>query len=225
MIAFDGILFDTLGFRADAIVNALAAEQITIDRQQVLSMLPAHSLAEAIRIIATDAHADETTLDLATLRAERAISELGSRGALLNVGVRDRLRRAAAVTRIVVRADSRRRDVEELLRLAELDSAISFVRCSDDVGEPAESAPHTQAGSLNAAQHANRQSAHTFAPRASVERSYAQITRRLYSNRTLLGTSANIGIALEFGEAGRTEARQHGFATPDSFDATNLAGA
>jgi len=227
VIAFDGILFDTLDFRANAVVTALAAEGIVTNKQQVLSLLPSHSLAEAIRG-ATSAHADETALDLAALRADRAIAEIGSRGAMLNVAVRDRLRRAAAVTRIVVRADSRRRDVEELLRLAELDSVVSLLRCSDDLGDHASN--HTTTGASTQlrgdAANANATSAQSNSRPlrlSTVERSYAHIARRLYSNKTLLGTAAYIGVALEVGETARAVARAHGFATPESFDAANLS--
>ena len=220
VIAFDGILFDTLEFRATAVVNALAAEGVETNLQHVLSVLPSHSLAETIRAIAGDAHTDETALDLASLRAQRAIAELGSRGAVLNVAVRERLTRAAAVTRIVVRADSHRRQVEVLLRLAELDAVVSFIRCSDDHGDHA--SDHTIArvgtqshgGVANVQVDGGQSNPQPVRP-LSVERSYAHITRRLYSNKSLLDTAANIGIALEVGETGRTAARTHGFATPE----------
>ena len=229
VIAFDGILFDTLEFRATAVVNALAAEGVETNLQHVLSVLPSHSLAETIRVVAGAAHADETALDLAALRAERTIAELGSRGAVLNVSVRDRLQRAAAITRIVVRADSRRREVEELLRLAELDSVVSFIRCSDDLGGHAGDHTIVGAGTDSAGDVANVQVGSSQSnPQPvrplSVERSYAHIARRLYNNTTLLGTEANIGVALEVGERGRTAARAYGFDTPESFDAANLSG-
>ena len=226
VIAFDGILFDTLEFRAHAVIDALAAEGVVTSKQHVLSILPSHSLAEAVRA-ATGREVDETTLDLAALRAERAISEMGSRGAVLNVAVRDRLRRAAAVTRIAVRADSRRREVEELLRLAELDSVVAFVRCSDDVGNHTKetSSVRTSAQATDSAVDSGSGSVPFSRPSArqsTIEHSYAHITRRLYSHMTLLGTAAHIGIALEVGEAGRTVARTHGFATPENFDTAHL---
>lgn len=220
VIAFDGILFDTLEFRAIAVAEALAAEGVVATTERVLSVLPSLSLAEAVRA-AANSSVDETTLDLASLRAERAISELGSRGAALNVTVRDKLRRAAAVTRIVVRADSRRREVDELLVLAELDSVVSFCRCSDDVGALAHShATNPQSATTAAAGQLRAPPTQL----SSVERSYAHIARRMYGNMTLLGTSANIGIALEVGEPARTVARTHGFSTPDGLDAANLPG-
>lgn len=202
VIAFDGILFDTLEFRATAVANALAAEGIATEKDAILSALPARSLAEVIRFVVPQHALDETTFDLAALRAERIISELGSRGAMLNVAVRDRLRRAAAVTRIVVRADSRRRDVEQLLSLAELDSVVSFVRCSDD----------TDNASVRSTDTANE----------SIERSYAHIVRRLCSNRSLLGVASSIGVAVEAGEGARSVARTYGFDAPDNFSAVQL---
>ncbi|MEP6833173.1 MAG: hypothetical protein ABJB74_07245 [Gemmatimonas sp.] len=212
VVAFDGILVDTLEFRATAIVDALAAEGVVTNVRTVLFIVPSLSLPEAIRIAAKADHVDETTLDLAVLRAERLIGDLGARGATLNLAVCDRLRRAAAVTRIVVRADSRRREVEPLIALAELDSVVSFVRCSDDASVPNTNDTKGVASPLHAPE----------AQPSSLERSYAHITRRLYGNRSLLGTSAEIGIALELGDVGRTVARSHGFVTPENFDAANL---
>ena len=232
VIAFDGILFDTLDFRASAVVEALSAEGVVTSKQHVLSILPSHSLAEAVRAAAANSHADQTTLDLAALRAERAIGELGSRGAVLNVTMRDRLRRAAAVTRIVVRADSRRLEVEELLRLAELDSVVSLLRCSDDLGDRTSNRTSDGTGArvnthlqveVGDVSSISGQSHLVPVRLSSVERSYAHIARRLYNNGALLGTAAHIGIALEVGETGRAVARTHGFATPESFDAANLS--
>ena len=220
VIAFDGIMFDTLDFRATAVVDALAAEGIGVNNHEVLSVLPTRSLAEAVRAVVHAQTVDETTLDLVALRAERTISEIGSRGAQFNAAICDRLRRAAAVTRIVVRADSPRRTVEQLLALADLESLVSFVCCSDDLNntELASDLRRNAPGDV-----APQQVLQSFRS-PSVERSYAHIVRRMYSNRGLLGTAACIGVALEVGDAGRAVARGHGFVTPESFAAAALPG-
>lgn len=207
VVAFDGVLFDTLPLRALAIVEAFAAECVTTDESVITSLVASRSIAETVReYLSLQASpgtlVDETTVDLVALRAERAAAALGSRGALLNVIVRDKLRRAAAVTRIVVRADSRRREVEPLLVLAELDSIVSLVRCSDDA-------------------------AATLSPsvgHASLERSYAHIARRMAGNMNLLGESSTIGIALEASDVARRAARALGFDAPDNFSTASLPG-
>lgn len=207
VVAFDGVLFDTLPLRASAIADALAAEGVMIDNSAVASLVAARSIAETIREclsngVSSNTAIDETTLDLAVLRAERTAADLSSRGAVLNVAVRDKLRRAASVTRIVIRADSRRRDVEPLLALAELDAIVSFVRCSDDA---ATSSPQSTGHS-------------------SLERSYAHIARRMAGNMNLLGESSTIGIALEASEVARHAARTLGFEAPENFSTAALPG-
>ncbi|MEO7362473.1 MAG: hypothetical protein ABI120_19240 [Gemmatimonadaceae bacterium] len=214
VVAFDGLLFDTLPLRSAAIAAALSAEGYGITDDMVRDVVASRSIAEAVRACAlisigasqhnpsTGAGLDETALDLATLRAERAAGEVTSRGAVLNVSMRHRLQRAATVTRIVVRADSLRRDVEPLLAMAELDSIVSFVRCADD---------------------GDRATAHGIG--SMVEKSYADITRRMAGNMNLLGERSAIGIALELSDSGRAAARMLGFDTPETLSAATLPGA
>ncbi|MGV3710970.1 MAG: hypothetical protein ACO1Q7_19255 [Gemmatimonas sp.] len=204
VIAFDGLLFDTIGLRADAVRDALIAERVDIAATDVAALMPSRTIAEAVRAAAAVDFADETALDLATLRAERTVTEQSARGAILNVHLRDRLRRAAGVTRIVIRADSRRIEVDRLLGIADLEGVVSFVRCSDDMG----TAP-VGAG---------------FATGSSVERSYLHIGKRMYANSSLLGGSAGIGVAIEVSEAARVVARSHGFTTPENLESARIAG-
>lgn len=197
VVAFDGVLFDTLEVRATAVANALAAEGLPANRTHVQQVLPSLSLAEAVRAVAAAVvHgarvADETAIDLAVFRAERAVGELVVRGATLNVGVRERIHRAAAVTRIVVRADSSRAQAQELLSLAGLDEVVSMLRCSDD-GPPSD----------NVGTH-----------HASAHRSYDAILKRMAGNASLLGERSSVGIALESSVTAQRIARTFGFETP-----------
>lgn len=214
VVAFDGVLFDTLPQRSAAIVDAFSAEGFAVGNELVHPVVAARTTAEAVRACARilvaqsrDIALDETTIDLVTLRAERTVSELTSRGAVLNVAMRERLRRAAIVTRIVVRADSRRRDVEPLLAMSELDSIISFVRCGDDGDRPTS---HAFGSMVNT---------------SMVDKSYADIARRMAGNMNLLGERSAIGIALEVSEWGRAAARVLGFDAPDTLSAATLPGA
>ncbi|MEO7997918.1 MAG: hypothetical protein ABI852_10765 [Gemmatimonadaceae bacterium] len=209
VVAFDGVLFDTLSLRATAIAESLVTEGVTVTHELVASIVASRSIAETIRMClqkwqpTESSTIDETLLDLVTLKASRAVSDLTARGASLHVTVRDKLRRAASVTRIVVRADSRRREVEQLLIMAELDSIVSFVRCSDDGSPPSE---HVAGAS-------------------TLERSYAHIVRRMAGNANLLGEASSIGIALEASEQGRIAARALGFEAPENFSSALLPGA
>lgn len=204
VIAFDGLLFDTIGLRAEAVREAMIAERIDVAAADIAALMPSRTVAEALRASAPADFADETALDIATLRAERIVTEQSARGAILNVPLRDRLRRAAGVTRIVVRADSRRIEVDRLLGIADLEGAVSFVRCADDLG----SAPNETGARAT----------------SSVERSYLHIAKRMYANSSLLGGSAAIGVAIEASEAARVVARTHGFSTPESLESASIPG-
>lgn len=202
VVAFDGLLFDTLEHRATAIVDALNKEGFRTTPEQVMSVLPSRSIDEATRAVVaaqlsttrTLAHNfDETSMELAVLRAERALSGLAASGAILNVKLADRIRRAASVTRMVVRADSRRREVDELLRLTELDSVLGMTRCSDDSAN----VHRSEAGA------------------STLQKSYSQIVTRMAASRNLLGNASGIGVALEVSPRASDVAREFGFQAPD----------
>lgn len=200
IVAFDGLLFDTIERRAIAIADALNAEGLPATVDAALRALPSRSINEAVRMLmqrfaADRCDLDETTVDVATLRAERALASTAVRGATLNMKVADRIRHAATTTRIVVRADSRRREVDELLRLTELDSVIAMTRCSDDAANVHRSE----------------------ASDSTLRKSYGQIVTRLAANRNLLGNASGIGVALEVSPDARTVAREFGFQAPDTW--------
>ena len=208
VVAFDGLLFNTLEYRARAIVEAMHHESLTVSTEQALAALPSRSIAEAVREIQGNlsplaADIDETTLDLVVLRADRALAGLASSGASLNVKLGERIRRAASITRIVLRADSRRREVDELLRLTELDALVAMTRCSDD-------AANVHRSELND---------------STLRRSYDQIVTRMAANRNLLGNASGIGIALELTSGARETAREFGFQAPDNFESAAFPGA
>lgn len=212
VVAFDGLLFDTLERRSRAIVEALRGEGVDADAEAVRQLTPARSVAETVREALVTSRelasapcdlVDETLLDLVVLRAEKALADSASSGPLLQVKLHDRIRRAAAITRVVVRADSRRRVVDEMLRLTDLESLLAMTRCSDDAGN-----------------------VHRIeADDSSLRRSYAQIVRRMAANRNLLGNAAGIGIALECSARARSVAREFGFEAPDDVESFALPGA
>lgn len=162
ILAFDGVVADTLGLRADGIAEALRDDQIDCDRAEILASLPGRSLYEAVDLLT--ATTDTVLIELATLRAQQWVSIRMAQGVVITEFARTMLSSAATGTRIVLRADSQRRDVEPLLRLADLDDAFTFVRCSDD-------APRLPGAT-------------------SLESSYAEISRRLDVLRVSAARSA-----------------------------------
>ena len=157
VVAFDGIIADTLPSRAkalaDALADALAQEcalpGITADAHEVsallipllLPVLPGRTFDETIAVAVDTIPAlqherirhDLTMHDLIALRAQRTWSATAAHGVPLCDGMHSRWHTAVARgNRLVVRSDSQRRDVEPLLRLAGLDDSMLLLRCADD---------------------------------------------------------------------------------------------
>lgn len=176
VFAFDGVLASTLPLRAHALVDAAAAEQAKLETEVVLAILPGRTLLEAsLALFPELATCDPTLPELIALRAQRGFRALVQHGVPLDQRALQLFHDAAMRgDKIVVRADSERRDVEPLLALAGLESRVSLLRCSDD-------APR--------------------APGASLRRSWEAIHARLSSmrvsvtERTALETNAETAAA------------------------------
>ena len=149
IVAFDGIMADSLRPRAAALADAMIVEYalhgLDLQRhdllEQLSALLPGRTFGEAVvaveQLVALQPNGlryDVTAHDLITLRAQRSWAEAVAHGVPLCDGVIEHVQREAARgQRMVVRSDSQRREVEPLLRLAGLEDIMMFVRCSDDV--------------------------------------------------------------------------------------------
>jgi len=150
IVAFDGVLADTLGLRASAISAACAEVQLGVAEHEVMPFIAGRSLDESVQEVLgawavrgasgaaqrdTEVRVDATTMDLVALRAQRLYAAQLSQGITLNETVREELLRySAAGQRIVLRGDSLRRDVEPLLELSGLEYLVTMLRCADDRG-------------------------------------------------------------------------------------------
>jgi beta-phosphoglucomutase-like phosphatase (HAD superfamily) len=151
IVAFDGVLAHTLDVRTDAIIEAASDRRLwadpppapshiaardegaaaVMDRAHVRELMPGRTLYEVLRLALPTA--DETALDLLTMRAQQLVSARLVHGIEVSSDVRALVDRATAVgTRVVLRSDSVRRDVEAVLALTGLDVAFTFLRCADD---------------------------------------------------------------------------------------------
>jgi beta-phosphoglucomutase-like phosphatase (HAD superfamily) len=130
ILAFDGVLADTLGIRADAIVQILHDEQIPSLMDTVRAALPGRSLYETIEHVA--ASDDIKLMDLMTLRAQRLVSARLAQGVSLDDTLTGWLHTSRSNTRVVLRADSIRADVERVLAMTPLADRFATIRCADD---------------------------------------------------------------------------------------------
>ena len=135
ILAFDGLVADTIPIRAEALQQALA--QWTEDSttgptlERWSAALPGRSLLEAAeQVLGTG---DPTRTELVAHRAAQLASDAVRRGVRLTEGIDAFLgaQRTAGVL-CVLRADSPRRDVEHVLGMTGLDTAFTIVRCADD---------------------------------------------------------------------------------------------
>ncbi len=150
IVAFDGILADTIPLRATALAEAIVLEcaslGIAVHAHDILPLLrewlPGRTFSEAISVAIEQLPAlqqkqirhDLTLHDLVALRAQRAWSARASQGVPLRDGILSRLQAAVSRgLRIVLRSDSQRQEVEPVLRLAGLEDSTLFVRCADDL--------------------------------------------------------------------------------------------
>lgn len=135
IIAFDGVLADTLPLRAHALADACAAELRPRRHDEVLTVIAGRTMLEAaLALFPADGAGDPVLPELVALRAQRGYRHLVQHGVSLRADVIARIRSTSAQgTRLVLRADSERRDVEPLLHMAGLEHQVTVLRCSDDL--------------------------------------------------------------------------------------------
>ncbi len=140
VVAFDGLVAETQSARTHAVIEALNAEVASASERTVAPLVLGRSLDEVVEaVLRADADArgyamDHTVRDLTVLRSRRAYSAIVSHGLPLVAGAAAWI--SARVTkgvRVVLRADSARGDVEQLLLLSGLSDIVAFTRCSDDL--------------------------------------------------------------------------------------------
>jgi hypothetical protein len=139
IIAFDGVLADTLALRASALAAAALRYDVPLHAHEWRAALPGRTLGEcAAHLLSTrDAvRTDPTRLELVTLAADRAASAQLRAGVRLEPAPLIGIERALqSGVRVLLRSDSRRVDVEPLLALSGLGDLITL-RCSDDPATP-----------------------------------------------------------------------------------------
>ena len=163
IVAFDGLVADTLDLRADAIAATLGAEGIAVTPDRIRHALPGRALFETVELLLGPT--DPTLADVVVLRAQQHISERMAQGVALTPNARVWIDvQQSAGARLVLRADSVRRDVERVLQLTDLEPAFTMVRCADD-------APRIRGAS-------------------TLDSAYGEITRRLDASRVSTGRTA-----------------------------------
>lgn len=209
VVAFDGIIAETLELRAQSIATAA---QSLVSAAQILPVVAGRTLPECVQQLCADKvfsnlpDLDETALDIMGLHAQRLFSARVAQGIDLATNAREIIAWAQSRSvRLVLRADSHRRDVEGILRQWDLESVFTIVRCADDLPKAMNSPPESVLVNSSMYRPTN----------SSVISSYTAITARLDA----LGVP-NHRTALELSLVAQDTARQFfgSIVSPINFD-------
>src|SRR5688572_20755969 len=135
LFEIEGVLADTRTFRQRALQETFAQDGIRISETEFegYADLPVRSaVAAAFRAAAIDA--DDTAVELGTLRAERRFAEYLGLGFAMVEGARELVAHLAGRTRLGVVTRANRREAETILSVTGLEFAFECVITTDHVG-------------------------------------------------------------------------------------------
>ena len=134
ILDFDDVLVETRAPKLAALRAAFAHDGVAIDDDLLDAICLGVSIPAGVRGAYRQANvpADETMIDLAALRADRAFAAASQHGLPLAPGAMDFVRNASGHVRLAIVTSARRRDVEALLEFAGLRDAFECVLTADD---------------------------------------------------------------------------------------------
>jgi beta-phosphoglucomutase-like phosphatase (HAD superfamily) len=141
LLEFDDVLAETRAPRLAALRGALSVEGVEFSDDTFDVACAGLSFAAASRAAIrvadiTGRAADETTIELAALRASRAFGESVARGLPLSSGVPAFVKSAAGIARLGIVTRSPRRDVELILAFSGLADSFECVVTAEDYTGP-----------------------------------------------------------------------------------------
>lgn len=138
LFELEGVLVETLPFRAAALVAALASDGIDVTIEEAIDLSRGRSVRRAVATAAHEARVsyDLVAVDLAASRAEAVFAERATAGGImLTRGAVDFVRQAQAVSRCALVTRASRPEADLLLRLAGLEDAFESMVTLEDVVE------------------------------------------------------------------------------------------
>jgi beta-phosphoglucomutase-like phosphatase (HAD superfamily) len=140
-LEFDDVLAETRAPRLAALRDALAVEGIEFSDESFDESCAGLSFAAAARAAirvarTTRGFADETSVDLAALRASRAFGESTARGIPLARGAAEFVRAAAGRARLGIVTRAPRRDVDLVLSFSGLADSFECILAAEDYTGP-----------------------------------------------------------------------------------------
>jgi beta-phosphoglucomutase-like phosphatase (HAD superfamily) len=147
LLEWEGVLADTASARCDALLRALAEESVHVDASFVEAHCQRPTVHAAAEASLADADiVDPTLVDLVTLRATRAFGERLAKGFVLLPGAREFVQRAQLSAPVAIVTAASRAETDFMLRLADLDGAVTTVVTGEEPLDPPPSpAPYERA--------------------------------------------------------------------------------
>jgi beta-phosphoglucomutase-like phosphatase (HAD superfamily) len=137
LLEWDGVLADTGVARRDALLQALADEDVTWSVDEFDTHCAGLDVQSAAAMAVERARGDDPALvDLVVLRAGRAFTERLARGVMLQPGALEFLHAAEPRARLAVVSRASRAETDLFLRLSALDGLMACVFTADDVLQP-----------------------------------------------------------------------------------------
>ncbi len=137
LLEWEGVLADTASARRDALLRALAEEGVRFGATDYeVHCAGRVARAAAVAALACLGRTDATLADLVALRATRAFAERLGKGFALLPGALEFMEQVQLGSRIAVVTTATRAETEFVLRLAELDGAVSTIVSADDELDP-----------------------------------------------------------------------------------------
>lgn len=134
ILDFDDVLVETRAPKLAALRAAFAHDGVAIDDDLLDAICLGVSIPAGVRGAYRQANvpADETMIELAALRADRAFAAASQHGLPLAPGAMDFVRNASGHVHLAIVTSARRRDVEAMLQFAGLRDAFACVLTADD---------------------------------------------------------------------------------------------
>ena len=131
LIEWENVLVDTSSARRNALVRAFAEEGLRFDESRWSTECHGRPLDGAVASALSYAgQADEPLAELLVMRAGRAFAEQLGKGFVLLPGARAFVEQAQVGARVGIVTFATRAETEFVLRLADLDAAVSTVVCA-----------------------------------------------------------------------------------------------
>src|SRR5690242_9305144 len=137
LLEWDGVLADTGVARRDALLQALADEDVAWSAEDFDAHCAALDVHSAAAVAVERTRGDDPALvDLVVLRAGRAFTERLAGGVTLQPGAVEFLRAAEPRARLAIASRTSRAETDLFLRLSGLDGMMACVFTADDVLQP-----------------------------------------------------------------------------------------